>query len=37
MPTDLSDLELDEVSLVGKAANGKRFLIFKSLQKVERQ
>ena len=33
MPTDLSDLTLDEVSLVGKAANGKRFLIFKSMQK----
>ena len=33
MPTELSDLELDEVSLVGKAANGKRFLIFKSLHK----
>ncbi len=33
MPTDLSDLELDEVSLVGKAANGKKFLIFKSMNK----
>jgi len=33
MPTDLSNLELDEVSLVGKAANGKRFLIFKSMPK----
>lgn len=30
MPNELSDLELDEVSLVGKAANGKRFLIFKN-------
>lgn len=30
MPNELTDLELDEVSLVGKAANGKRFLIFKS-------
>ena len=30
MPNNLSDLELDEVSLVGKAANGKRFLLFKS-------
>lgn len=27
---DLADLNLDEVSLVGKAATGKRFLIFKS-------
>jgi len=33
MPTKLSDLELDEVSLVGKAANGKKFLIFKSMDK----
>jgi hypothetical protein len=33
MPTDLSNLELDEVSLVGKAATGKRFLIFKSITK----
>jgi len=33
MPNDLSNLELDEVSLVGKAANGKKFLIFKSMQK----
>jgi hypothetical protein len=33
MPTDLSNLELDEVSLVGKAATGKRFLIFKSTTK----
>ena len=32
MPTDLSNLELDEVSLVDKAANGKKFLIYKSLQ-----
>lgn len=30
MPNELSDLELDEVSLVGKAANGKKFLLFKS-------
>lgn len=33
MPNELSNLELDEVSLVGKAANGKKFLIFKSMQK----
>ena len=33
MPNELTDLDLDEVSLVGKAANGKRFLIFKSLEK----
>ena len=30
MPNELTDLELDEVSLVGKAANGKRFLLYKS-------
>lgn len=36
MPTTLSDLDLDEVSLVGKAANGKKFLIFKSLNKGDR-
>jgi len=30
MHNDLSDLELDEVSLVGKAATGRRFLIYKS-------
>jgi hypothetical protein len=33
MPNELKNLELDEVSLVGKAANGKKFLIFKSMQK----
>jgi hypothetical protein len=33
MKNDLSNLELDEVSLVGKAANGKKFLIYKSMQK----
>ena len=33
MPNELTDLALDEVSLVGKAANGKRFLIFKSMHK----
>lgn len=30
---DLFNLELDEVSLVGKAANGKKFLIYKSMDK----
>jgi len=30
LPNELTDLELDEVSLVGKAANGKRFLLYKS-------
>jgi ribonuclease D len=30
---DLFNLELDEVSLVGKAANGKKFLIYKSMNK----
>jgi len=30
VPFDLKDLDLDEVSLVGKAANGKRFLLYKS-------
>ncbi|MCX8207693.1 MAG: hypothetical protein N3G75_07675 [Methanothrix sp.] len=30
MPNMLSDLELDEVSLVGKSANGRKFLVFKS-------
>jgi hypothetical protein len=35
MPSDLKDLELDEVSLVGKAANGKRFLIYKSADKFK--
>jgi hypothetical protein len=34
MPNELSDLELDEVSLVGKAANGKRFLIYKNSKGV---
>lgn len=33
MPNELSDLDIDEVSLVGKAANGKRFLIYKSAEK----
>ena len=33
MPYDLKNLDLDEVSLVGKAANSKKFLIFKSMQK----
>ncbi|GEM_PF-1442300 len=32
MPNDLKNLDLDEVSLVGKAANSKKFLIFKSMQ-----
>ncbi len=32
MPNELKNLELEEVSLVGKAANGKKFLIFKSMQ-----
>jgi len=39
MPTDdrndLFNLELDEVSMVGKAANGKKFLIFKSMKGVK--
>lgn len=30
MPYRLSDLDLEEVSLVGKAANKRRFLVFKS-------
>lgn len=34
MPNELSDLDLEEVSLVGKAANGKRFLLFKNTQGV---
>ena len=33
MPNELSNLELDEVSLVKSGANGKKFLIFKSMQK----
>jgi hypothetical protein len=33
MPTDLKDLQLDEVSLVGSPANNRKFLIFKSMQK----
>ena len=33
MPNLLSDLEIDEVSLVGKAAIGKKFLIYKSASK----
>jgi hypothetical protein len=32
MPTDLIDLDLDEVSLVGEPANGKKFLIYKSME-----
>jgi len=32
MPTELSDLEIDEVSLVTKAANNRKFLIFKSME-----
>jgi hypothetical protein len=32
LPSDLSNLDLDEVSLVGKAANAKTFLIFKGLE-----
>lgn len=35
MPTDLTNLEIDEVSLVGKAANNKKFLIFKSMESDE--
>lgn len=30
MPTQLTDIQTDEVSLVGKGANRKRFLLFKS-------
>jgi hypothetical protein len=37
MPNMLSDLELDEVSLVGKSANGRRFLVFKSKDKGEQK
>lgn len=33
LPNLLSDLEIDEVSLVGKAAIGKKFLIYKSASK----
>lgn len=33
LKNDLSNLELDEVSLVGKAATGRKFLIYKSMQK----
>lgn len=36
MPNDLSNLELDEVSLVGKAATGKKFLIFKNTKGVKK-
>ena len=32
MPMDLIDLDLDEVSLVGEPANGKKFLIYKSME-----
>lgn len=32
MPKQLSDLEIDEVSLVGKAANGKQYLVIKNIK-----
>lgn len=32
MPNDLSELEIDEVSLVGKGANNKKYLIIKSME-----
>ena len=34
MPNELTDLELDEVSLVGKAANGRKYILIKSREGV---